>query len=174
MSISTTLRRATKLQQKIEGLRGQLTQLLERAREEMLSAPKEEVIPSTRRAGRPKMFKSNGRRHGAKAEVAASKTRAGRPGRGAVRAVVERGRKGVKRSPLLGRKRAASPSGPLAPAVVKVLQAKRKPMNVGDILSGLTANGYLFTAAEPKKNLAARIYRLKGVRQVSAGLFAAI
>ena len=44
-------------------------------------------------------------------------------------------------------------------------------MNVKDILDGLTANGYQFNSAEPKKNLAARIYRLKGVKQVASGLF---
>ena len=37
----------------------------------------------------------------------------------------------------------------------------------------LLADGYHFNSAEPKKNLAARIYRLNGVKQVSAGLFAA-
>ena len=47
-------------------------------------------------------------------------------------------------------------------------------MNVKDILDGLTANGYQFNTPEPKKNLAARIYRLKGVKQVAAGLFATI
>ncbi len=45
-------------------------------------------------------------------------------------------------------------------------------MNVRDILDQLLANGYAFNAPEPKKNLAARIYRLKGVKQVSPGLFA--
>ena len=98
-----------------------------------------------------------------------------------------RGRKGTKpanttkapraagrkrQSPLKGVKRATSPSGPLAPAVVKVLESKKQPMNVRDILDGLLANGYHFNSPEPKKNLAARIYRLNGVKQVSAGLFA--
>ena len=79
--------------------------------------------------------------------------------------------RGRRRSPLKGVKRSTSPSGPLAPAVVQVLEAKKQPMNVKDILDGLTANGYQFNSSEPKKNLAPRIYRLKGVKQVASGLF---
>ena len=71
-----------------------------------------------------------------------------------------------------GRRR-GSPSGPLAPAVVQVLKAKGTPMSVAEILEGLRANGYRYPATNPKKNLGARIYRLKGVRQVGPGQFAA-
>jgi hypothetical protein len=71
-----------------------------------------------------------------------------------------------------GRK-TTSPTGPLAPAVVKVLKAKNSPLSVSEILEGLTSNGYKFASAEPKKNLFARIYRLKGVKQVGPGKFAA-
>jgi len=46
-------------------------------------------------------------------------------------------------------------------------------MSVSEILEGLTSNGYKFASAEPKKNLFARIYRLKGVKQVGPGKFAA-
>ncbi len=42
-------------------------------------------------------------------------------------------------------------------------------MSVSEILEGLTANGYKFASREPKKNLFARIYRLKGVKQVGPG-----
>jgi hypothetical protein len=70
-------------------------------------------------------------------------------------------------------RRSTSPTGPLAPAVVKVLKSKGSPMSVADILDGLTANGYRFASPEPKKNLFARIYRLKGVKQVGPGRFAA-
>ena len=82
-----------------------------------------------------------------------------------------RAAKTARRSPLAGRKRASSPSGPLAPAVVKVLQSKGKAMNVSSILADLVASGYEFNSSEPKKNLAARIYRLSGVKQVGPGLF---
>jgi hypothetical protein len=71
-----------------------------------------------------------------------------------------------------GRRR-GSPSRPLAPAVVTVLKAKGAPMSVAEILQGLRANGYRYAAANPKKNLGARIYRLKGVKQVGPGRFAA-
>jgi hypothetical protein len=70
-------------------------------------------------------------------------------------------------------RRSTSPSGPLAPAVVKVLKSRSNPMSVAEILDGLNANGYKFTSPEPKKNLFARIYRLKGVRQVGPGRFTA-
>ncbi len=70
-------------------------------------------------------------------------------------------------------RRSTSPTGPLAPAVVKVLKAKGSPMGVSDILSNLLSNGYKFNSPEPKKNLFARIYRLKGVKQVGPGRFAA-
>ena len=71
-----------------------------------------------------------------------------------------------------GRRR-GSPSGPLAPAVVQVLRAKGTPMGVAEILEGLRANGYQYPSRDPKKNLGARIYRLKGVKQVGPGRFTA-
>jgi hypothetical protein len=70
-------------------------------------------------------------------------------------------------------RRSTSPSGPLAPAVVRVLKSRGAPMGVSDILDGLMSSGYKFNSPEPKKNLFARIYRLKGVRQVGPGRFAA-
>ena len=84
------------------------------------------------------------------------------------------GRKAVAAS--VGRsrgRRSTSPTGPLAPAVVQVLQSKEMPMNVSEILEGLMSNGYKFASPEPKKNLFARIYRLKGVKQVGPGKFTA-
>jgi hypothetical protein len=91
-------------------------------------------------------------------------TRRGRRGR-STRAVALNGRGRGRRS--------TSPSGPLAPAVVRVLKSRGAPMGVSDILDGLMSNGYKFNSPEPKKNLFARIYRLKGVRQVGPGRFAA-
>jgi hypothetical protein len=70
-------------------------------------------------------------------------------------------------------RRSTSPTGPLAPAVVQVLKSKSSPMSVSEILDGLLSNGYKFASPEPKKNLFARIYRLKGVKQVGPGRFAA-
>jgi hypothetical protein len=86
-----------------------------------------------------------------------------------------RGRKAVAAASV-GRskgRRSTSPTGPLAPAVVQVLQSKEMPMNVSEILEGLMSNGYKFASPEPKKNLFARIYRLKGVKQVGPGKFTA-
>jgi hypothetical protein len=92
--------------------------------------------------------------------------------------LTRRGRRGrsPKAAALNGRgrgRRSTSPSGPLAPAVVRVLKSRSAPMGVSDILDGLMSNGYKFNSPEPKKNLFARIYRLKGVRQVGPGRFAA-
>ena len=92
--------------------------------------------------------------------------------------LTRRGRRGrsPKAAALNGRgrgRRSTSPSGPLAPAVVRVLKSRSAPMGVTDILDGLMSNGYKFNSPEPKKNLFARIYRLKGVRQVGPGRFAA-
>jgi hypothetical protein len=69
-------------------------------------------------------------------------------------------------------RRSTSSTGPLAPAVVQVLKSKESPMSVAEILDGLMSNGYKFASPEPKKNLFARIYRLKGVKQVGPGRFA--
>ncbi len=172
MSITTSLRRAAKLQEKIEGLREQLGSLLDKARAELASAPVEEIISPARR-GRPKMKKSGPvRRSAATAKIPAIHGR--KPAKIDGRSKAARANKARRQSPLKGIKRATSPSGPLAPAVVKVLASKKQPMNVRDILDGLNANGYHFNSTEPKKNLAARIYRLNGVKQVAAGLFAAI
>ncbi len=164
MSISKSLLRAAKLQEKIDLLRGQLSDLLDQARSEISAGSVEETTIPVRR-GRAKMLKSvRGSRKAAVTRPAAPQKPAGR---GKSAKVVKTGR----RSPLAGHKRATSPSGPLAPAVVKVLQTNKQPMNVRDILDGLLGDGYKFNSAEPKKNLAARIYRLKGVKQVSSGLF---
>ena len=89
-------------------------------------------------------------------------------------AAERRGKATVAAPAALGRgRRRGSPSGPLAPAVVQVLKAKGTPMSVAEIVEGLRANGYRYAAADPKKNLGARIYRLKGVKQVGPGQFAA-
>ena len=165
MSISTSLRRAAILQEKIDGLREQLAGLLDKARAELASSPSEVIATPLRRGGRSKALKRAG---SSKFETA----RAPWEGKVDGRTKAARGLKAKRRSPLAGHKRASSPSGPLAPAVVKILEQKNKPMNVRDILDQLISSGYTFNTPEPKKNLAARIYRLKGVKQVSAGLFA--
>ena len=185
MSISTTLRKAAQLQDKIEQLRGQLTALLVQARAEVEHAPVPVAAGDDLAAGPYARRPLKHKRARARTRPTATSTTARR---GAVNGsggsfsaipapATTTGRTSGRRrrgtSPLKGKKRNASPSGPLAPAVVRVLAAKGEPMHVRDILEGLKMANYQFTSTEPKKNLAARIYRLKGVRQVGEGLFAA-
>ena len=170
MSIRTTLRKAAQLQDKIEQLRGELTALLTQARAEVEHTPV--VLPAA--AG---MYSRRPPKHKRARARVLSPRREGIRGAGGFGALSPPSSRPVRRrrgpSPRTGKKRNASPSGPLAPAVVKVLAAKGEPMQVRDILEGLKLANYQFTSTEPKKNLAARIYRLKGVRQVGEGLFAA-
>ncbi len=79
---------------------------------------------------------------------------------------------GTRSSPLKGKKRPKSPSGPLGDAVIKVLQRSNDPMSVAEIHDGLNEDGYVFTAKDPRKNLYARIHTLKGVKRVAPGRFA--
>jgi hypothetical protein len=74
-------------------------------------------------------------------------------------------------SPFKGRKRPASPSGPLGPAVIKVMQRAAGPLNVDAVLQGLSEDNYIWNVTDAKKNLAARIYKMAGVKQVGRGLF---
>ena len=130
---SSTLRKASEIQERIEQLQTELGGLLQSEGGEQNSAP-----------------------------VSQAST-----------AVVTQGR-GKRVAPVRGRgRRSTSPTGPLAPAVVQVLKSKNSPMSVSEILDGLLSNGYKFASPEPKKNLFARIYRLKGVKQVGPGKFTA-
>lgn len=76
-------------------------------------------------------------------------------------------------SKLAGRPRPASPSGPLAPAVVKVLQRYNRPMKVTEILIGLEQDNYIWTAKNPKQTLYVRIGKLAGVTKAGEGLYMA-
>ena len=149
---SSTLRRAAEVQEQIEQLESELQRLLETGNS---------TDSSPLQAG-----SAAGRSQGAKEEEQPSVRgrRGGRPG-AATGTASSNGRSRGRRS--------SSPSGPLAPAVVKVLKTRSSPMSVAEILEGLNASGYKFTSPEPKKNLFARIYRLKGVRQVGPGRFTA-
>ncbi len=178
MSISSSLYKAVKLQEKIEALRKQLTELLNKARQELASNPTPEIPAALRRAGHRGGNIAKAIKTAKPNKVKVTRRGADRPVKAepALAPVAKAGRKakGRGRSSLAGRKRASSPGGPLAPAVVKVLQSNGKPMRVADILDGLFKNGYRFSSPEPKKNLAARIYRLSGVKQVAEGLFAQV
>ena len=76
-------------------------------------------------------------------------------------------------SPLSGKPRPRSASGPLAPAVVKVLQRYNRPMKVNEILIGLEQDGYQWTAKNPKQTLYVRVGKLSGVRKIGEGLYSA-
>jgi hypothetical protein len=144
---SSTLRKAADLQEQIERLQKELADLLQTEIEPAVSS------------GTPAPSAGQGQRQKAPAEAP---SRARKPASTAKAS--SQGR---------GGKRRGSPSGPLAPAVVNVLKAGSAPMSVSEILEGLIKSGYQYPSSEPKKNLSARIYRLKGVRQVGPGRFAA-
>jgi hypothetical protein len=76
-------------------------------------------------------------------------------------------------SPLAGRPRPRSISGPLAPAVVKVLERYNRPMKVTEILTGLEQDQYQWTAKSPKQTLYVRIGKLAGVKKAGDGLYIA-
>src|SRR6516225_4826279 len=78
--------------------------------------------------------------------AAAASVRRGRRRRAAAKVAAKGPVRRRPRSPLKGKKRPASPSGPLAPAVVKVLKSRGKPSNVNAVLDGLKKNKYVFTA----------------------------
>jgi len=142
---TATLRRALDLQEEIESLQNQLARLLG----------------------------NNVSLHGSGAVLVreATVSRRGRkPGRPAK--AVKSGRRKKRSSPFKGKKRPSSPSGPLGPAVAKVLKRAGGPMNVDAILQGLKSEKYVWNVSDPKKNLAARLYTLKGVKKSGPGLFA--
>lgn len=140
---TSNLRRALDLQVKIESMQRELARLLG-TESPAASAGFEGAVGGKRRGRKP------GR-----------KPKADKPGRPKKKRV----------SPLKGKKRPASPSGPLAGAVVKVMERAGGPLNVDAVLQGLAEDNYVWNVADPKKNLAARIYKLAGVKKVGSGLF---
>lgn len=145
---SITLRKAVKIASKIERLQEKLHALLGDTLElppatETMKSQLLEVAKVPRRRGRP-------------------------PGSGRK---LEDGTRGP--SKLAGRPRPASPSGPLAPAVVKVLQRYGRAMKVNEILIGLEHDNYFWTAKNPRQTLYVRIGKLAGVKKVDEGLYIA-
>ena len=102
-------------------------------------------------------------------ELSSAPRRRGRPP-GSGRKSREAGEGG---SPLAGRPRPRSASGPLAPAVVKVLERYNRPMKVTEILIGLEQDGYQWTAKNPKQTLYVRVGKLAGVKKAGEGLYVA-
>lgn len=153
---TSTLRRALDLQERIESLQGELTRLL--GKNVSLTGFVSEIVSVT-----------GPRRRGRKPGRVAKK--AAKPGRPAKK-VAKRGRRKKRTSPFKGQKRPSSPSGPLAPAVHKVMKRAGGPLNVNAVLQGLKLDKYVWKVSEPKKNLAARIYTMPGVKKVGPGMFA--
>ncbi|MBJ7259558.1 MAG: hypothetical protein JHD33_08465 [Chthoniobacterales bacterium] len=141
---TATLRRALGLQEEIESLQDQLARILGKN-------------VSLRGSGAVLVREDAVSRRGRK------------PGRPAK--AVKAGRRGKRTSPFKGKKRPSSPSGPLGAAVAKVLKRAAGPMNVDAILQGLKSEKYVWNVSDPKKNLAARLYTLKGVKKSGPGLF---
>ena len=156
---TSTLRRALDLQERIEGLQRELSRLL--GKNVSLSG----LVSGTVSASAPR----RGRKPGRPAKKAAKRGR--KPGRPAKKSA-KPGRSKKRTSPFKGRKRPSSPSGPLAPAVHKVLKRSGGPMNVDAILQGLKQDKYVWKVSNPKANLAARVYTMPGVKKTGPGMFA--
>ncbi|MFZ4387609.1 MAG: hypothetical protein ACOYOI_05555 [Chthoniobacterales bacterium] len=146
---SLTLKKAMKIAAKIERLQQKLHELLGATLKlppatETMKSQLLEVAKTPRRRGRPP---------GSGKKLALDGTRSP--------------------SKLAGRPRPASPSGPLAPAVVKVLERYGRPMKVNEILIGLEHDNYIWTAKNPRQTLYVRIGKLAGVRKSEEGLYLA-
>ncbi len=160
---TATLRRALDLQERIEGLQRELSRLLGKNSSLAGFVSETASIAGPRRRGR-----KPGRKPGRPAKKVAKRTRkAGRP----AKKVAKRGAK-KRTSPFKGKKRPSSPSGPLAPAVHKVMKRAGGPMNVDAILQGLKQDKYVWKVSNPKANLAARVYTMSGLKKVGPGMFA--
>jgi hypothetical protein len=160
---TSTLRRALDLQERIEGLQRELSRLL--GKNVSLSGLVSETlsVPGPRR----------GRKPGRPAKKAAKTGRKpGRPAKKAAKKAASPGRRKKRTSPFKGKKRPSSPSGPLAPAVHKVMRRAGGPMNVDAILQGLKQDKYVWKVSNPKANLAARVYTMPGVKKTGPGMFA--
>jgi len=144
---SSMLRRALDLQEKIELLQEELALVLGKDASSNAVAS----VVTSRRSGR-------------KAAVKKSAAQASE--------ALDKNRRKKRISPLKGKKRPSSPSGPLAPAVLRVMKRGGKPMNVDAVLQGLKSEKYVWKVSDAKKNLSARIYTLPGVKKVGPGLFA--
>ncbi len=160
---TSTLRRALDLQERIEGLQRELSRLL--GKNVSLSGLVSETVSVSglrrgRKPGRPAK------------KAAKSGRKPGRPAKKATKKAAKPGRRKKRTSPFKGKKRPSSPSGPLAPAVQKVMKRAGGPMNVDAVLQGLKQDKYVWKVSNPKANLAARIYTMPGVKKVGPGMFA--
>lgn len=155
---AATLRQAIVIATKIESLQEELCSLLAAGnshnKEETCSYNKETLTISTnsRRRGRPS--KNNNDSFLINEQAARSK-------------------KQRRPSSLKGKPRASSPSGPLGPAVLKVLEEKGEPMKVSQIFQALEKDNYQWTARDPLQTLYIRMPKLKGIVRVEDGKYEA-
>ena len=170
---TTNLRRVLEIQEKIESLQREINNLVNKdaSLAAFVGGVSADVAP--RRRGR-----KPGRKPGRPAKKAApSGRKPGRPPKAAKVAKAEEAAKPAKTdgrnrtSPFKGKKRPSSPSGPLGPAVAKVLSRAGGALTVDAILEGLKKDKYVWNVANPKGNLSARLYTLKGVKKTSPGKF---
>jgi len=151
------LRKALEIQEKIEGLQTELEQILQGISSSLPTVPTTE-----KQRGRPKA-----------ADTSTPAKRGPKPGskRG------PRGRRAAKAPTAPGadkpapRKRSVSPSGPLGPAVVAVLERAGRPLKAREIFNALNEDNYQWTNSNPMPNLSARLYTLPQLEKVGSGLF---
>ncbi len=153
MSLSSyQLRRAADLQEKIEAYQAELSVLLGSA---SIVGP---AAPVPRRRGRKPKALTLAPGSAAPDQFKKTPGRRGRP---------------RKTTSVRKTTRPRSPSGPLEPAVVKVLKRSSQPLGVKEIMDGLAQDKYIWTTKKPKATLYARIYRMPSVKRVSEGRFTA-
>ena len=146
---SLTLKKAMKIASKIERLQQKLHELLG----DTLELPAATVIMKNQLLAAAQTPRRRGRPPGSGRKFSADGT--------------------PSTSKLAGRPRPTSPSGPLAPAVVRVLHRYNRPMKVTEILIGLEQDNYIWTAKNPKQTLYVRIGKLAGVNKTGEGLYVA-
>jgi hypothetical protein len=156
---TSTLRRALDLQERIENLQRELSRLLGK-NVSLSGLVSGTVSVSGARRGRKPVRPAK--------KAAKSGRKLGRPAKKSAKP----GRRKKRTSPFKGKKRPSSPSGPLAPAVHKVMKRAGGPMNVDAVLQGLKQDKYVWKVSNPKANLAARIYTMPGVKKTGPGMFA--
>ena len=157
---TSSLRRALEIQERIEDLQRELTRLL--GKNVSFSGFAGEAVSVTGPARR-------GRKRGRPAKKTVKR---GRQPVSPAKKSVQSGKGKKRTSPFKGKRRPSSPSGPLAPAVHKVMKRAGAPMNVDAILQGLKQDKYVWKVSEPKKNLAARVYTMPGLKKTGPGMFA--
>ncbi len=157
---TSSLRRALELQERIEDLQRELTRLL--GKNVSLSGFAGEAVSVT----------SPGRRGRKPGRPAKKLAKGARQPASRVKKTARSAKSKKRTSPFKGKRRPSSPSGPLAPAVHKVMKRAGTPMNVDAILQGLKQDKYVWKVSEPKKNLAARVYTMPGLKKTGPGLFA--